>query len=46
MSGADDSLDSDLAAIDDSFGAVLDVDGPDRGPGEREEHLARMWQQT
>ncbi len=44
LGGTDDSLESDLAAIDDSFGTLRDADIPGRGPGEREEHLARMWQ--
>lgn len=44
LNGAENSLDSDLAAIDDSFGVWQDADVPDRGPGEREEHLARTWQ--
>lgn len=43
---ADDSLESDLAAIDDSFGALRDADVPDRGPGEREAHIERMWRPT
>lgn len=34
---------ADLAAIDDSFGALADIDVPDRTAGDREEHLARMW---
>lgn len=46
LSGTDNSLETDLAAIDGSFGAVLDADVADRGPGEREVHLAHMWQQA
>ena len=46
LNGGDVSLDRDLAAIDATFGAVPAADGPDRGPGEREEHLARIWQRT
>lgn len=46
LGGVDDSLESDLAAIDDSFGALRDADVPDRAPGEREEHLGRVWQQA
>lgn len=44
LAGRDDDLAADLAAIDDSFGVLGDVDVPARGAGEREEHLARMWQ--
>lgn len=43
LSGADD-LEADLAAIDASFGAYQDIDVVPRETGEREEHLARMWQ--
>ena len=46
LNNAEDSLVSDLAAIDDSFGALGDIESPDRGPGRREEHLDRMWQRT
>lgn len=41
--GRDDDLAADLAAIDESFGALADGDLPARGAGDREEHLARMW---
>ncbi len=44
LGGADDSLDSDLAAIEDSFGVLADVDAPVRAPGEREAHIGRIWQ--
>lgn len=44
LDGRDDSLEADLAAIDRSFGVLMDVELPDREPGEREEHLARIWQ--
>jgi hypothetical protein len=40
--GGQDDLAADLAAIDDSFGALRDVDIPSRGRGGREEHLTRM----
>lgn len=43
LAGADDNVASDLEAIADSFGALRDLDVPDRFPGDREEHLARMW---
>lgn len=38
-----DDVSAGLAAIDDSFGVLADIDVPDRGPGDRDEHLARMW---
>jgi metal-responsive CopG/Arc/MetJ family transcriptional regulator len=43
LAGRDDDLASDLAAIEESFGALEDVEIPTRGGGDREEHLARMW---
>lgn len=43
LAGADDNLASDLKAIEDSFGTLRDLDTPGRFPGDREEHLARMW---
>ena len=46
LSNADDNLASDLTAIEDSFGAWRDVQSPDRGPGDREDHLDRMWHRT
>jgi hypothetical protein len=39
----DSDLDADLAAIDESFGALQDLNIPDRAPGDREDHLARVW---
>jgi hypothetical protein len=44
LAGADDDVATDLAAIDLSFGALADVEFVDRGPGDREAHLARLWQ--
>jgi hypothetical protein len=44
LANQDDDLTADIAAIDESFGALQDVDIPARGPGDREAHLARMWQ--
>jgi Arc/MetJ-type ribon-helix-helix transcriptional regulator len=44
LTSRDDDLAADIAAIDESFGALQDVDFPARGPGDRETHLARMWQ--
>jgi hypothetical protein len=46
LSNTDDNLASDLTAIRDSFGALRDVASPERGPGDREEHLGRMWRRT
>lgn len=46
LAGQDDNLAADLAAIDESFGALGDVDIPTRGADDREDHLARMWQVT
>jgi hypothetical protein len=46
LNNADDNLASDLKAIDDSFGVLSDVASPDRGPGDREGHLDRMWRRT
>jgi predicted DNA-binding ribbon-helix-helix protein len=46
LTSADDNLASDLEAIENSFGALRDFDVPVRRPGEREEHLARMWRST
>ena len=40
---ADASLISDLQPIDDSFGAMRDIDVPMRGEGDREKHLGQMW---
>jgi metal-responsive CopG/Arc/MetJ family transcriptional regulator len=44
LTSQDDSLATDLAAIDESFGVLQDVEIPSRGAGDREEHLAHMWQ--
>jgi metal-responsive CopG/Arc/MetJ family transcriptional regulator len=46
LTGAEDNLASDLQAINDSFGALRDVDLPVRRPGGREQHLAGMWRGT
>ncbi|BBZ14277.1 ribbon-helix-helix domain-containing protein [Mycobacterium branderi] len=43
LNNADDDLASDLAAINDSFGALRDFEKPARGPSGREEHLDRVW---
>ena len=46
LGGADEDLACDLAAIDESFGALDAWDAVDRGPGDREQHLAFAWQAT
>jgi hypothetical protein len=46
LAGRDDDLAADLAAIDESFGALGELDVLARRPSEREEHLSRMWQVT
>jgi ribbon-helix-helix CopG family protein len=46
LASSDESLASDLRAIGDSFGALRDIDVPARGPGGREEHLARTWDRS
>ncbi|MGH9093174.1 MAG: CopG family transcriptional regulator [Acidimicrobiales bacterium] len=46
LDGVDDSMASDLAAIDRSYGALRDADVADRASGEREEHLGRVWRQA
>lgn len=43
LGGLDDHLEADLAAIDASFGAWQNAEVPDRGLGDREAHLDRMW---
>lgn len=43
LTDADASVISDLHAIDDSFGAMRDIDVPARTEGAREDHLSRMW---
>lgn len=46
LASSDESLGSDLHAIDDSFGALRDIDVPVRGPDGRDEHLARIWRRS
>lgn len=46
LCSTDDSIVSDVKAIEDSFGVLADVEAPDRGPGGREEILDRMWRRT
>ena len=42
----DDHRGADLQAIEDSFGVLGEVAAPERGRGEREEHLDRMWRRA
>jgi ribbon-helix-helix CopG family protein len=39
----DDSLASDVGALEDSFGVLHDIDAEVRGRDAREEHLAGVW---
>ena len=43
IEGSDRGLEVDLQVIDDSFGAIVELDLPDRSPDGRDEHLRRMW---
>jgi hypothetical protein len=43
LGSADADLAADLSAIDDSFGALAELDVPARAADDREDHLARMW---
>lgn len=43
LGSADNDLTADLNAIDESFGALADLDVPDRASDDRADHLARMW---
>lgn len=46
LANADDSLASDLEAIEESFGALADIEVPLRGQSGREDHLARIWRRS
>jgi Ribbon-helix-helix protein, copG family len=46
LANADENLASDLQAIDDSFGALRDIDVPVRGQRGREDHLGHMWRRS
>jgi metal-responsive CopG/Arc/MetJ family transcriptional regulator len=46
LANADESLASDLQAIDDSFGVLTDIGLPVRGQSDREDHLARIWRRS
>lgn len=43
LAGHDHDLDSDVAAIEASFGVFDDVEVQDRGDDERARHLDRLW---
>jgi metal-responsive CopG/Arc/MetJ family transcriptional regulator len=43
LTGDDASRAADLAAIEDSFGTVRDLESASRRADDREEHLARIW---
>ena len=43
LAGQEDDVAADLAAIDASFGILENVDTPGRSAGDREAHLARVW---
>lgn len=43
LASSEESLASDLHAIEHSFGVLRDVDVPVRGLGDREKHLAQVW---
>jgi metal-responsive CopG/Arc/MetJ family transcriptional regulator len=43
LTGDDASRAADLAAIEESFGTVGDLESALREAGDREEHLARIW---
>jgi metal-responsive CopG/Arc/MetJ family transcriptional regulator len=43
LTGDDASRAADVAAIEESFGTVGDLESALRGAGDREEHLARIW---
>lgn len=44
LAGRDNDLAGDLAAIEESFGVLADLDAPTRGPDTRAAHLDAMWQ--
>jgi predicted DNA-binding protein len=44
--GADDDLEEDLRAIEDSFGVLQDGEPIARGRDRRSEHLDRLWHST
>jgi Arc/MetJ-type ribon-helix-helix transcriptional regulator len=46
LTSSDDNLAADLQVIDESFGALRDLDLSMRRPGDREKHLDRTWHST
>ncbi|TDC46820.1 ribbon-helix-helix protein, CopG family [Jiangella ureilytica] len=46
LAGDDQDLSADLAAIEASFGASRDIDALSRDSGERENHLASLWERS
>ncbi|KAA8962558.1 CopG family transcriptional regulator [Mycobacterium sp.] len=46
LADADESLASDLQSIEDSFGALADIEVPVRGRSGREDYLARIWRRS
>lgn len=44
LGNTDDHLAADLAAIEESFGKAAGFDEPERGPSDRDRHLADVWQ--
>jgi hypothetical protein len=46
LAGDDQDLSADLAAIETSFGAYRDIDTHSRESGERENHLAALWERS
>lgn len=43
MNNVDDDLAAELEAINESFGALPDLEPHRRSPGDREAHLAQLW---
>jgi predicted DNA-binding protein len=43
LTGVDTSVTADLAAIEESFAVMPDLELPARGPSDREDHLTRTW---
>lgn len=43
LAGRDEDLDGDLAAIEESFSVLADLDAQTRGPDTRAAHLDAMW---
>lgn len=46
LANADESVASDLHAMEESFGVLGDIDVPVRGQTGREDHLARIWRRS